>query len=73
MKITKGKRAGVVVQLGEKDTKLWESHSEAGYKFRARVRDEMREFARKHKIRGSIEIYAAKSKGGWVADVERIF
>jgi hypothetical protein len=72
MKIAKGKAKGVVVTLGKSDTKKWEDPTERGALFRRRTMAEARIFARTRGVRGNIEVYAAKSAGGWTADVEAI-
>lgn len=71
MKIVKGKRGNVIATLGREDTKKWEDGTERGDKFRRGVREETRAFAAKHKLAGNIEIFAASTAGGWVADFIR--
>jgi len=59
-------RARGVIVLGRVDTRRWEDNGPDGYEFRRMVRDVATAMASAR--RAPVEIYAAASAGGWMAD-----
>lgn len=58
-----------VITLGVADTRKWEDAGPRGYDFRRNVRDIAAGMLRSgNSERSSVEIYAAASAGGWMAD-----
>jgi hypothetical protein len=69
MKIKRGKKSGLVVTLGRDETRTWKRGTPESYDLRRRVLGDVERFVREHDVTGTVEIYAAKSDGGWTVDV----
>jgi hypothetical protein len=65
MRLKHGKH-GTTITLGRRDTRAWEDGGPEGHDFRAHLRALAHEIADAR--RAVVEIYAASSAGGWLAD-----